>query len=107
MLQGGEVCVCEIVDALEIPQSSLSTHLQCLRNAGIVKVSKRGTWAYYAIEDWAKTLIEALNVHFGAFHHPDLKQDEERLQARLAMRQQGCCVLGQGQLIQIGERPRK
>ena len=108
VLRQGEVCVCEIADALAIPQSSLSTHLQCLRAAGVVKASKKGTWAYYAIEDWAKPVLEGLEVHFSSLKDPRLLQDEARLQARLAMREDGCCVVGFRQpLIQLGDKKRK
>ena len=35
-LRRGELCVCELVDALEISQSTLSGHLQVLRQTGLV-----------------------------------------------------------------------
>ncbi len=107
VLRVGEVCVCEIADALGIPQSSLSTHLQCLRMSGVVRASKKGTWAYYAIEDWAKPVLGGLEAHFSSLKDLALMQDEQRLQARLAMREDGCCVVGYRQRIQIGERPSK
>ena len=36
-----ELCVCELVDALEISQSTLSSHLQVLRQTGMVRTRKR------------------------------------------------------------------
>ncbi|MFO0769041.1 MAG: hypothetical protein U0231_20170 [Nitrospiraceae bacterium] len=69
-------------------------------------VTKKGTWAYYAIEDWAKPILDELDVHFDTSTDPTLMQDFERLQARLAMRECGCCVVGYGQPIQLGERKR-
>lgn len=94
VLLKGEVCVCEIADALDIPQSSLSTHLQALRQSGIVRATKRGTWAYYAIEDWAWLVIDGLDEHFQITGDPNTAQDGGRLQARLALRENGCCVIG-------------
>ena len=35
-LRGGELCVCELGDALGVTQSTLSTHLQVIREAGLV-----------------------------------------------------------------------
>ena len=107
ILRSGEVCVCELADALGIPQSSLSTHLQCLRAAGVVGASKKGTWAYYAIEDWALRVLDGMDVHFNSSADPVLVRDQQRLQARLALRENGCCVVGYGQLIQLGEMTRK
>lgn len=92
MLGGGEACVCEIVDVLAIPQSSLSTHLQALRQAGVVRVTKRATWAYYSIADSAKPIVEALGSHFGWDADPSVIDARARLQARLAMRECDCCA---------------
>lgn len=104
MLRGQRLCVCEIGDALDVPQSSLSTHLQCLRTARLVRAEKDGTWAYYSIEGWAEPLLEELDEHFGPKGDPSLKHDAARLKARLRMREGGCCVVGYGQLIQLGEK---
>jgi ArsR family transcriptional regulator len=107
MLCDGELCVCEIAETLEIPQSSLSTHLQCLRLSGVVRASKKGTWAYYSVAEWAQPVLDGLAVHFSALKDSSMSQDKERLQARLAMRQGGCCVVGYQQRIQLGEKPKK
>jgi ArsR family transcriptional regulator len=49
LLRGGEQCVCELTDALEIGQSLLSFHLRILREAGLVTDRRDGRWAYYAL----------------------------------------------------------
>ena len=43
-LRNGELCVCELVDALEISQSSLSSHLQICREVGVVTTRKESRW---------------------------------------------------------------
>jgi ArsR family transcriptional regulator len=43
------VCVCDFTEGLPIRQSSVSHHLAILRDAGIVRSERRGTWAYYAL----------------------------------------------------------
>ena len=103
MLISGEICVCEIADAIQIPQSSLSTHLQTLRQCGVVRATKKGTWAYYALEEGMKPVIQDLEKHFGTLSEHTVQQDHERLQKRLAMRQGGCCVIGYGQIIRKGD----
>jgi ArsR family transcriptional regulator, arsenate/arsenite/antimonite-responsive transcriptional repressor len=45
-----ELCVCDIMEALEIPQSKASRHLAALRNAGLVKDRKEGQWSYYSLQ---------------------------------------------------------
>ena len=48
-----EVCVCELVDGLHVTQSTLSTHLQVLRRAGLVAARREGKWSYYSLNDQA------------------------------------------------------
>ena len=45
----GEVCVCELVAEARLSQPTVSHHLRVLRQAGLVAVSRRGTWAYYRL----------------------------------------------------------
>lgn len=47
--QNGEVCVCEIESAFSMIQSRVSRHLKILKDAGFLRVDRRGKWAYYAI----------------------------------------------------------
>ena len=47
--QQGEVCVCDIERAFEMIQSRISRHLKILKDAGFLKVDRRGRWAYYSI----------------------------------------------------------
>jgi ArsR family transcriptional regulator, arsenate/arsenite/antimonite-responsive transcriptional repressor len=49
LLRGGERCVCELTDALEIGQSLLSFHLRILKEAGLVTDRREGRWAYYTL----------------------------------------------------------
>ena len=44
-----EVCVCNLVDAFDLSQPTISHHLKILREAGLVESSRRGTWAYYRL----------------------------------------------------------
>ena len=46
----GESCVCELESSLHMGQSRLSRHLKILKEAGFLSVSRKGTWAYYALD---------------------------------------------------------
>jgi ArsR family transcriptional regulator len=48
--QAAPLCVCDIVDRFEVSQPTISHHLKILRDAGLVTVSRRGVWAYYAVD---------------------------------------------------------
>lgn len=45
----GETCVCDLQTSLDMIQSRLSRHLKILKDAGFLKVNRKGTWAYYSI----------------------------------------------------------
>ncbi len=59
LLRDGELCVCEIMTALNRPQSSTSHHLSILKDAGLIKERKDGKWSRYRLSDGA--VIEMLN----------------------------------------------
>ncbi|OFZ72524.1 MAG: hypothetical protein A3K03_03175 [Bdellovibrionales bacterium RIFOXYD1_FULL_44_7] len=44
-----ELCVCDFIGILKIPQPKASRHLQTLFRAGLVRAQKRATWTYYRI----------------------------------------------------------
>src|SRR5438477_12323974 len=44
-----ELCVCQLTDAFDVSQPTVSHHLKILREAGLVESSRRGTWAYYRV----------------------------------------------------------
>jgi ArsR family transcriptional regulator len=51
LLQGGELCVCEIMEVLCLVQSTASKHLSILKMAGLVESRKGGTWSYYRLAE--------------------------------------------------------
>jgi len=59
--QHDALCVCEIQQAFDVGQPTISHHLRVLREAGLVEVMRRGTWAYYSLRKEAvKWLIKDL-----------------------------------------------
>jgi ArsR family transcriptional regulator, arsenate/arsenite/antimonite-responsive transcriptional repressor len=55
--QPGPICVCDIVDRFNVSQPTISHHLKALRDAGLVKVSRRGVWAFYAVDPAGLALL--------------------------------------------------
>jgi ArsR family transcriptional regulator len=45
--EGGEACVCDLNDAFELSQPTISHHLKVLHEAGLLEREKRGVWVYY------------------------------------------------------------
>lgn len=98
VLMRGELCVCELVDALKIPQYKVSRHLRSLRSVGLVESRRNGRWMYYRIGRRAQLsafhqdLLKVIDVHLDG--RPEVGKDDARLSRRLAMRQEGRCVVG-------------
>jgi len=59
-----EMCVCEVMVALDLTQPTASHHLRILENVGLVKDRKEGKWVFYALHDPAETanLLKFNNV---------------------------------------------
>lgn len=70
LLAGGEVCVCHLHEALELPQSTVSRHLAYLRKRGLVVGRKEGLWVYYRlakpVSDLHWRLLDCLGGSCGA-----------------------------------------
>jgi ArsR family transcriptional regulator len=47
--ENGAVCVCDIESSFGMIQSRISRHLKILKEAGFLKVERKGRWAYYSI----------------------------------------------------------
>ena len=59
LLEVREMCVCEVMVALNLTQPTASHHLGILENVGLVKDRKEGKWVFYSIAD--PKLIENMN----------------------------------------------
>ncbi|MGX5174867.1 metalloregulator ArsR/SmtB family transcription factor [Aliikangiella sp. IMCC44653] len=88
-----ELCVCELMTALNLSQPKVSRHLAQLRQHGLVSGKRQGQWVFYSISsqlnDWAKNIILLTLQHNQVMIKPDLK----RLAAmgERPIRQQQCC----------------
>lgn len=51
LLEKGELCVCDIVAALDMVQPKVSFHLGVLKEAGLIKDRKQGKWIHYSLDD--------------------------------------------------------
>jgi ArsR family transcriptional regulator len=87
LLAAGEVCVCHLHEALELPQSTVSRHLAYLRRRGLVVGRKEGLWVHYRLAKPSgmlhRSLIGCLETCFKDVEV--LTQDRQRLERR------SCC----------------
>jgi ArsR family transcriptional regulator len=81
LLRGGELCVCDIVSALQVPQPKASRHLGLLRQAGLVTARKEGLWIHYkltpASSKFHQKLLDCLACCIQEV--PELAKDEKLL----------------------------
>lgn len=60
LLRQGEVCVCEMTEALDLPQNLVSHHLRALREAGLVRARRKASdsrWVYYSLNPQALSTL--------------------------------------------------
>jgi len=90
LLERGELCVCDIVNSLELSQSVVSRHLAYLRNSGLVNTRREGVWIYYQLIDNC-TFIAQLLAQFrtAGADSVALKYDLERFQSEA--NDSSCC----------------
>jgi len=60
LLTAGELCVCELMAALELPQSTVSRHLSYLKNSGWLLDRRAAVWMYYRLNPADHLLAGAL-----------------------------------------------
>ena len=57
----GELCVCELTHALDVPQPRVSRHLAQLRDCGLARDRRHGQWVFYRLEtnwpEWVTTVV--------------------------------------------------
>ena len=83
------LCVCELADILGMPQSSVSSHVQIIRRAGLLESETCGKWTYFRILRKHLPLLRSLvkSLDAGGSRAADM----ERAEARLAVRESSCC----------------
>jgi ArsR family transcriptional regulator len=58
--EGGEACVCDLNDAFDLSQPTISHHLKVLHESGLIDREKRGVWVYYRAQAHAMSALADL-----------------------------------------------
>lgn len=89
----GELCVCELTEALQNIQPKISRHLAQLRRCELLLDRRQGQWVFYRINpdlpDWAKAVIETTTENNGELLGKNLKR--LRHMGDRPARQVACC----------------
>ena len=87
LLAAGELCVCDLVAVLGLPQPAVSRHLAYLRRTGLVRARRDLRFAYYRLAEPATRIhTELLRVVRAAFRDI-LDLDRERRHAATRVRE--------------------
>ena len=93
LLFSGELCVCDITETLNLPQSTVSRHLSYLRNAGWVKSRRKQKWMHYRLPSEPDMLvrgaIELLKQQLPLL--ATIQEDQENLKIYLEDKGEGGC----------------
>lgn len=93
LLSRGELCVCDLMAALELPQSTVSRHLATLRNTGLVEDRRQGVWMYYRLAEAQGRLIGRLLplLQDDLAQSPEVQQDIASLVDYLEKKDAAAC----------------
>lgn len=87
-----ELCICEIMDSLQLAQYNVSKHIRELKIAGLVKERKEGRFVFYSIVEPKNTFHKNILQTLKAI--PKNNEDIKRLKKRLVLRINGKIVVG-------------
>ena len=92
LLTAGELCVCDLMAVLSLPQSTVSRHLAYLRNTGLVEDRRQGVWMYYRLATPTADLRELADWLPGRLAElPQGRQDQTLLHDYLAHKTTPAC----------------
>lgn len=93
LLEGRELCVCQLFEILGLSQSTVSGHLAILKNAGLVTDRREGRWTYYSLSDrmhnrYAPPMLALIMGWLD--DDSQVRADKRRLAAIKARAEKGC-----------------
>ena len=97
MLEGGPLCVCQIVEVLGLSQSTVSKHLLLLKHAGLIEDERRGKWTFYrrtpGLEGSLQGAMRVLLTEF-LTGEPRVAEDLRRSRLPRVKKMTACCPPG-------------
>ena len=81
LMEAAELCVCDLIAILQLPQSTVSRHLAHLKNAGWLQDRREGVWIYYSIVRQPGPLQQSLlpTIRYFLLQQEIVRQDVESL----------------------------
>jgi ArsR family transcriptional regulator len=94
LLEDGELCVCDVMAALDLPQSLVSRHLAYLDKSGWISGTRKGKWVYYRLAEPTDPVqarvLAALRESLPGL--PTAREDHARLCGHLKAKTDASCA---------------
>ena len=93
MLEGGELCVCQIIEVLGLAPSTISKHMSILKQAELVESRKQGRWIYYSLAEETDKKAGAIIAWLAASLKGDkiVQNDRKKLKEILKLEKETIC----------------
>jgi DNA-binding transcriptional ArsR family regulator len=93
VLQGRELCACQIIKMLNLAPSTVSKHLSILRQARLVEDRKEGRWMHYRLPDTPNALTKHLLnlIQDSLTSENQIGDDQEMMAGILKMSKEDLC----------------
>lgn len=92
--RGPGICVCDLVEVLQVPQSTISRQMAPLKMLGLVETQRAGTWVLYSLskldDDFEACLRSCLDHCAG--EGSELTADLARFDELMSKRELACCA---------------
>ncbi|WP_246945865.1 ArsR/SmtB family transcription factor [Bacillus pinisoli] len=89
LTEKGSVCVCDMTEYIEMPQSKLSYHLKILLDANIIHKKTEGTWSYYSLNQ--QEVNHLLSEELCCLFRPVPKASKQVLHGQVSETDENCC----------------
>ena len=80
LLEKESLCVCEVVETLELSQSTVSRHLAYLKNSGLVRSWREGIWMHYALQKEVLQIIKLSKLKLALEETAEISDDKQKLE---------------------------
>ncbi len=91
LIHSGELCVCDIISIMGVPQAKVSRHLAYLKRTGLVTDRRQGLWMLYSIprpkDEHHRRMIDCLGVLLKS--NPVAQRETRHLASNIST---GCCA---------------
>ncbi|MEA1987896.1 MAG: metalloregulator ArsR/SmtB family transcription factor [Pseudomonadota bacterium] len=80
LLEKESLCVCEVVETLDLSQSTVSRHLAYLKNSGLVRSWREGIWMHYALQKEILQIIKLSKLKLALEETAEISGDKQKLE---------------------------